>query len=90
MRIVPSTVEIAPIPHDFTIPIEVDDNGTVRTKMRIGGLLYELGLRPDNDGEVASREILRNGMWQLTEFERLGRQDLMAYAAADRHARRRN
>ena len=87
MRDLPTTIPIDPTPADFTTPIEVDNNGTILAKVRLGGLLYELGLRPGGD-DAEMREILRNSIWQLMELERLGRPDLMAYASANRHSKR--
>lgn len=90
MRDLPPTVETAPTPADFTTPIEILDNGALCARVRLGGLLYELGLRPTSDEtETAqAREVLRNGIWQLMELERAGRPDLMDYASATRHASR--
>lgn len=90
MRSVPSDITIAPIPDDFAIAI-MDDGRTLKTKGRLNGLLYEIGLRPERTetAMAAARENLRIGMWQLHQFAELGRSDLMAYAAVDRHTNRR-
>lgn len=81
--------EINPIPDDFSPPIS-DDGRLLKWLGMIGGKRYELGLRPARDAAslLAARVELRGMIWQLNEYQRLGRADLMAYAAVDRHRAR--
>lgn len=90
MRNVPADITIAPIPDDFNADI-TDDGRTLRAAVTIGGVRHELGLRPERTAEQIgqAREHLRHGIWQLHEFARLDRPDLMAYAHSQRHTRRR-
>lgn len=90
MRTVPSDIDFQPCPDDFTITI-LDDGVKLKTSVVLNGASYELGLRPtrDNVSIAAAREDLRQGIWQLNEFARLDRPDLMAYASAQRHTARR-
>ena len=90
MRVLPPDVTINPMPDDFTVSIERTANKSsvlLKAKVRLSGRDYELGLRPVDDPaaiDAAALEI-KAGVWQLTELDRLGREDLMRYAAVDRH-----
>ena len=86
MRTVPADLIVDPVPHDFAPPIS-DDGAAISWTGTIGGKRYALGLRPRRNPADVTRalEHLREGVWQLHEFERLGRRDLMAYASVNRH-----
>ena len=90
MRTVPADLDFQPMPDDFSTPI-TDDGFIIKASVQINGASYELGLRParDNISIDAARENIREGIWQLYEFARLGRADLMAYADTKRHTLRR-
>lgn len=90
MRAVPPDLAIDPIPADFTITTE-DDGGVISWRGTIAGQRYALGLRPPRTAAAIAEatEHLRIGAWQLGEFARLGRADLMAYAHPDRHRNRK-
>lgn len=89
MRSVPSDLILDPVPHDFD-PTITDDGKVLRWAGTIGGRRYVIGLRPRRSPAdlQRARDDLRTGVWQLNEFERLGRRDLMAYAHVDRHKNR--
>lgn len=87
MRTVPGGVEIADMPEDFD-PQFTDDGLVLRWVGSINGARYAVGLRPARTAEAIAKaqDDLRFGVWQLHEFARLERPDLMQYASADRHA----
>lgn len=86
MRTVPTDLTIEPMPGGFDPPIA--DSGTVLKWIgTIAGGRYMLGLRPDRSTGALAKAYndLRFGVWQLQEFARLGRLDLMRYASEGRH-----
>lgn len=90
MRNVPAGLDINQMPGGFDPPLS--DNGQViKWEGSIDGARYAIGLRPSRMATdlAEARKNLRKGVWQLMEFSRLGRQDLMLYAAVDRHSDRR-
>jgi hypothetical protein len=91
VRNLPPDLEMAPLPDDFTIALK-DDGRVIRWDGSIPGAAgsYQLGLRPPRTDKALTEaaEMIRNGVWQLYEFARLGRPDLMQYAARDRHKKR--
>lgn len=90
MRTVPPDVTLESAPPDFA-PTFTDDGQVIAWRGTIGGKQYVLGLRPARTAAAlaAAHKDLRNGVWQLMELQRIGRQDLMQYGAADRHANRK-
>ena len=90
MRTVPPDLNFEPCPDDFVTPI-TDDGFILKASVMLNGASYELGFRPTRDSVsiAAAREDLRQGIWQLNEFARLDRPDLMAYASSQRHTARR-
>lgn len=90
MRAIPGGLVLEPIPADFSIAT-TDDGAAIRWAGMINGQRYVLGLRPERTPEAIDQATnhLRTGVWQLNEFARLGRDDLMAYAHADRHRNRK-
>lgn len=86
MRALPGGLVIDAVPLEFTIQT-TDDGATIRWDGQIDGARYMIGLRPARaPAPIAkAKEDLRIGVWQLMEFSRIGRKDLMQYAAADRH-----
>lgn len=91
MRNVPPDLDLAPLPVDFTVALK-DDGAVISWSGAIPGATgsYQLGLRPPRTDKAVTEayEMIRNGVWQLHEFARLGRQDLMQYASKDRHRKR--
>lgn len=91
MRSLPDDVVLNNAPDDFTIAVS-DDGKVLSASVLIEGKKYELGLRPVRM-QVAleqARDDIRRGIWQLMELGRIGRSDLMQFAAADRLFGRRS
>lgn len=86
MRTVPADLTIEPMPDGFDPPI-TDSGAVLKWIGTIAGGRYMLGLRPDRSTAALAKAYndLRFGVWQLQEFARLQRPDLMQYASADRH-----
>jgi hypothetical protein len=95
MRTVPADVSINPMPDGYTVAIAdisspSQANALLKATAFIHGQRYELGLRPPrDDASIAdATAMLTLGVWQLNEFARIGRPDLMAYASVNRHKSR--
>jgi hypothetical protein len=87
VRTVPDDVQINPVPDPYCPAVSISDH-IVSWRGSIKGApgAYEIGLRVFDQAEQP--EITRNvreGVWQLHEFARIGRHDLMAYASTTRH-----
>jgi len=85
-RVVPADLVLEPMPDGFTVNIQ-DDGVVIKATAIIEGSRYEIGLRPEREDSAiaAAQSELRNGIWHLMEYSRLGRLDLMRYASAERH-----
>ena len=86
MRQIPADLQdqVRPCPQDFTVPIREADaylawKGAIETSA--GRIACEIGFQHDVPN---ARELIRQAVWQLQEFGRLNRPDLMAYARGDR------
>ena len=85
MRPIPADLQLDPMPTDFTCNI-TQDKGTLKATAVIDGESYEIGIR--GMGTADEIAYLKGSVWQLHEFSRVGRVDLMRYASAHRHTRR--
>lgn len=84
------TLVIDPMPSDFNPPI-TDDGRVLKWEGSLPGAdgKYEFGLRPTrNAGDVAkAHDDLRQHVWRLHEWARLGQTELIAHAHVKRHAK---
>lgn len=89
-RSLPPGVEINPMPADFAWAL-LDDGKVIKAVVKIDDALFEVGLRPAREkaAMTAAAKDLTERVWQLLEFHRIGRTDLMAYADVNRHAGRK-
>lgn len=85
-----TTPDIEPIPDDFQ-PHIADDGRVLKWSgpLPFAAGQFEFGLRPARNSEdlAAAGDDLRNHVWRLHEWARLGRTDLIHHASTARHKR---